>query len=54
MPKKGVEKNAQNKAKHTKLLMHKKKKLRVQKEAQKARIKAIVDKAKEQKKEGYL
>jgi len=54
MPKKGVVKNAQNKAKHTKLLTRKKEKLRKQKEEHKARIKAIVEKAKEQKKEGYL
>jgi len=54
MPKKGVEKNTQNKAKHTKLLTRKKEKLRKQKEVHKARIKAIVEKAKEQKKEGYL
>ena len=52
MPKKGVEKNAQNKAKHTKLLTRKKEKLRKQKEAHKAHIKAIVEKAKEQNKEG--
>jgi ElaB/YqjD/DUF883 family membrane-anchored ribosome-binding protein len=54
MPKKGVEKNAQNKAKHTKLLKSKKEKLRKQKEAHKERIRVIVEKAKEHKKEGYL
>ena len=51
MPKKGVEKNAQNKAKHTKLLLRKKEKLRKQKETHNAHIKAIMEKAKEQKKE---
>lgn len=50
--KKELKKNAQNKAKHTKLLMRKKEKLRKQKEAHKAHIKAIVEKAKEQNKEG--
>jgi len=48
MAKKGVQKNTQNKAKHTKLLNRKKNRLRKEKEAQKERLKAIVNKAKEQ------
>ena len=48
MAKKGVEKNTANKAKHTKLLKKKKEKLRREKEAHKAKLKAILDKAKEQ------
>ena len=49
MAKKGVEKNTANKAKHTKLLKKKKEKLRKEKEIHKARLKAILDKAKAQK-----
>ncbi len=49
MAKKGVEKNTRNKAKHTKLLKKKKEKLRLEKEVHKAKIKAIQDRAKEQK-----
>ncbi|CAM4241363.1 hypothetical protein [Gillisia limnaea] len=49
MPKKGVEKNTRNKAKHTKLLKKKKEKLRLEKEVHKAKIKAIQDRAKDQK-----
>lgn len=49
MAKKGVEKNTRNKAKHTKLLKKKKQKLRLEKEAHKAKIKAIQERAKEQK-----
>lgn len=51
MSKKGVEKNSQNKAKHTKLLMRKKEKLRKQKETHNAHLKAIVEKSKAQKKD---
>lgn len=46
MAKKGVEKNTTNKAKHTKLLKKKKEKIRKEKEAHKAKLKAIMDKAK--------
>ncbi len=53
MAKKGVEKNTRNKAKHTKLLKKKKEKLRLEKEVHKAKIKAIQNRAKEQK-EGNL
>ena len=49
MAKKGVEKNTANKAKHTKLLKKKKEKLRREKDDHKAKLKAILDKAKEQK-----
>ncbi len=49
MAKKGAQKNTQNKAKHTKLLNRKKNKLRKEKETHKERLKAIVNKAKEQK-----
>ncbi len=49
MAKKGVEKNTANKAKHTKLLKKKKEKLRKEKETHKAKLKAILDKAKAQK-----
>lgn len=48
MAKKGVQKNAQNKAKHTKLLNRKQNKLRKEKDANKERLKAIFIKAKEQ------
>lgn len=51
MAKKGVEKNTGNKARHTKLLKRKKEKLQKEKEIHKARIKAIMDKAKEAKEE---
>jgi FtsZ-binding cell division protein ZapB len=51
MAKKGAQKNTQNKAKHTKLINRKKNKLRNEKEAHKERLKAIVNKAKEQQKE---
>mgnify|MGYP003117340783 CR=1 FL=1 len=48
MAKKGVQKNTQNKAKHTKLLNRKKNKLHKEKDAYKERLKAIINKAKEQ------
>ncbi|MFO7720091.1 MAG: hypothetical protein R6W85_06605 [Gillisia sp.] len=54
MAKKGVEKNTRNKAKHTKLLKKKKEKLRMEKEVHKFKIKAIQDRAKEQKEENPL
>ncbi|RED24789.1 hypothetical protein BD847_1524 [Flavobacterium cutihirudinis] len=47
---KGPEKNTKNKALHTKLLNRKKAKLREEKEAQKLRLKALVAKINEQKK----
>ena len=48
MSKKGHEKNTKNKAKHTKLLHRKKKKLKTEKETRAERLKAIVKSAKEQ------
>ena len=48
MTKKGREKNTKNKAKHTKLLNRKKKKLKAEKELRTERLKALVKKAKEQ------
>ncbi len=48
MPKKGKEKNTQNKAKHAKLMNRKKNKLRKQKEARALRLKALVQKMHEQ------
>jgi ElaB/YqjD/DUF883 family membrane-anchored ribosome-binding protein len=45
MAKKGREKNTKNKAKHTKLLNRKKKKLKTEKERRAERLKAIVKKA---------
>ena len=48
MAKKGREKNTKNKAKHTKLLNRKKKKLKTEKELRAERLKAIVKKATEQ------
>ncbi len=45
MPKKGKQKNTKNKAKHTKLMQRKLNKVRTEKEATKARLKAIVKKA---------
>ncbi|WP_298519879.1 hypothetical protein [uncultured Kordia sp.] len=50
MPKKGKQKNTKNKAKHTKLMQRKLNKERADKEATKARLKAIVQKANESKK----
>lgn len=49
MAKKGAEKNTRNKAEHARLLKRKKEKLRIEKEIHKARLKAILDKSKEQK-----
>lgn len=42
MAKKGTPKNGKNKAKHTKLLKQKKEKLRKEKEARAAKLKAII------------
>ncbi|MBS7256665.1 hypothetical protein [Flavobacterium branchiicola] len=47
---KGPEKNTKNKALHTKLLNRKKAKIREEKEEQKKRLKALVAKINEQKK----
>ncbi|TYP96470.1 hypothetical protein C7447_10736 [Tenacibaculum adriaticum] len=49
MPKKGKAKNTVNKAKHTKLLNRKLNKVKLEKEQNKARLKAIVKKANELK-----
>jgi len=51
MSKKGVEKNAANKAKHSKLLKRKKDKLRMEKEAHKEKLRAIFKKAQQVKEE---
>lgn len=45
MPKKGKEKNTVNKAKHTKLLIRKKNKLKKESEFRKERLKAIIKKS---------
>ncbi|MEH6659543.1 hypothetical protein [Leeuwenhoekiella marinoflava] len=42
MAKRGTPKNGKNKAKHTKLLKQKKEKLRKEKEARAAKLKAII------------
>lgn len=47
MPKPKGQKNTKNKAKHTKLMQRKFNKERVEKEATKAKLKAIVQKSKE-------
>ena len=46
MSKKGKAKNTFNKAKHSKLMERKKKKLKKEAELRKERLKAIIDKAK--------
>ena len=51
MAKKGHEKNTKNKAKHAKLMGRKKKKLKTKDALHKSRLKAIVQKAKEQQKD---
>ncbi len=51
MAKKGAQKNTNNKAKHTKLLNRKKNKLKKEQEAHKEKLKAIIKKANELKKE---
>jgi ElaB/YqjD/DUF883 family membrane-anchored ribosome-binding protein len=52
MAKKGTQKNSANKAKHTKLLKRKKDKLRAEKDANKERLKAIIQAAKKKQEEG--
>jgi len=52
MAKKGKEKNTKNKAKHTKLMNRKKEKLRKEKEANAAKLRAIVKKVNESKELG--
>ncbi|WP_299107142.1 hypothetical protein [uncultured Tenacibaculum sp.] len=49
MPKKGKAKNTVNKAKHTRLMKQKENKLRVEKQRNKERLKAIIKKANEAK-----
>jgi hypothetical protein len=49
MPKPKGQKNTKNKAKHTKLMQRKLNKERAEKDATKARLKAIVQKAQESK-----
>jgi len=49
MAKKGTPKNGRNKAKHTKLLKQKKDKLRKEKEARAAKLKAIITTSKSNK-----
>ena len=51
MAKKGHEKNTKNKAKHAKLMGRKKKKIKSKDALHKSRLKAIVQKAKEQQKD---
>lgn len=51
MPKKGKAKNTVNKAKHTRLMKQKENKLRTEKQRNKERLKAIIKKANEAKKE---
>lgn len=48
MAKKGQEKNTKNKAKHSKLMARKKNKIRKDKEANKERLKEIMQKYQEQ------
>ena len=47
MPKKGKAKNTVNKAKHTRLMKQKENKLRLEKQRNKERLKAIIKKANE-------
>ena len=51
MAKKGTPKNTKNKAKHSKLMAQKKARQKREKEATKAKLKAIIEKAKVQKTE---
>jgi len=51
MAKKGSAKNTKNKKKHSKLMDRKKNKLRKEKKAHKARLKAIIQKSKATKEE---
>ena len=52
MPKKGKAKNTVNKAKHTKLLNRKLNKVKLEKQQNKERLKAIIRKANDLKNEG--
>lgn len=47
MAKQGREKNTKNKAKHSKLMARKKNKLKSEKEARQAKLKAIIKKSQE-------
>lgn len=49
MPKKGKAKNTVNKAKHSRLMKQKEKKLRLEKQRTKERLKAIIKKANQTK-----
>jgi len=49
MAKKGKLKNGTNKTKHTKLIQQKKNKLKKEKEVRRARLKAILEKARQNK-----
>lgn len=49
MPKKGKAKNTVNKAKHTKLMDQKKKKLKKEATLRKERLKAIIERSKDKK-----
>ena len=51
MPKKGKAKNTVNKAKHTRLMKQKENKVKLEKQRNKERLKALVKKMNEQKKE---
>ncbi len=50
MPKKGKAKNTVNKAKHTRLMKQKENKVKLEKQRNKERLKALVKKMNEQKK----
>ena len=50
MPKPKGQKNQRNKAKHSKLISQKKNKIKSEKELRKTRLKAIINKSKEEKK----
>lgn len=50
MPKKGKEKNTANKAKHSRLMEQKINKVKEKKQLHKARLKAIIKKANQEKK----
>ena len=54
MPKKGKAKNTANKAKHTKLMNRKINKVKLEKQLNKERLKAIIKKANEQGKQSLL
>ena len=50
MPKKGKEKNTANKAKHSRLLQQKISKVKLKKQLHKERLKALIQKANQEKK----